>query len=102
MAVAAGYRDLASQLDDADLFRVADLIREATETPGFKFLLDSVAEKERKAINRLVNRTAKPEDIRFDQGLVEGLRCIHEAATSILSLAEEREATANRKLEQTA
>lgn len=89
-------------MSDADLFRTADLIREAVQAPGFKFLRDSVAEKEAKAINRLVNRSAKPEDIRFDQGLVEGLRCFHEAATSILALADEREATANHQLEQTA
>lgn len=100
MAVAAGYRDLASQLQDADLFAMADEIRRVTETPGFKFLRDSIAQKESKAMDRLINRSAKPEDIRFDQGLVDGLRCIHQAADSILAFAAEREAEANRKVEQ--
>lgn len=99
MATTAGYRDLASQLSDADLLRRADEIRHVTELPGFKFLVDSIAEKERKALDRVINRAAKPEDIRFDQGLVEGLRAVHEAATSILQLADEREQKANAQLE---
>lgn len=77
-------------------------MRAVTETPGFKFLVDSVHEKEQKAINRLINATTKPEDIGRLQGLVDGLRCIHEAAASILALAESREAEANRKVEQPA
>jgi hypothetical protein len=101
MAVAAGYRDLASQLSDPDLFMVADEIRQVIETPGFKFVVDSIAEREGKMLARLLNESTRPEDIPRLRGLVAGLRSVHEAAESILLLADEREKEANRKVEHT-
>jgi hypothetical protein len=97
---AAAYRHLARQLEDADLFRTADLVRETLATPGFKFIADSIAEHERKMNDQLLNETTKPEDIGRLRGLITGLRAMQEAGKSILEYAEERESKANERLRQ--
>jgi hypothetical protein len=96
---AAGYRHLARQLEDPDLFRIADEIKETMATPGWGFVVDSIAEHERRMTNQLLNETAKDEDIPRLRGLVVGLRSMQEAAQSILALADEHETKA--KLEAT-
>lgn len=83
-----------------DLLRKADEVRHVIEHPGFKFLVDSIAEREGKMLARLLNESTRPEDIPRLRGLVAGLRSIHEAADSILTFADEREKEANRKVEQ--
>jgi hypothetical protein len=88
---AAAYRHLARQLEDADLFRTADLVRETLATPGFKFIADSIAEHERKMNDQLLNETTKPEDIGRLRGLITGLGRCRKRAQSILEYAEERE-----------
>lgn len=85
-------------MEDADLFRTADLVREATATPGWKFIADSIEEHERKMNDQLLNETTKPEDIGRLRGLITGLRSMQQAAQSILDYAEEREAKANDRI----
>lgn len=100
MAAAAGYRHLARQLEDADLFVTADLIREAMATPGWKFVRDSIAEHERRMNDQLLNASTRPEEVVRLRGLVLGLRSMEGAAQSILELAEEREQRANERVQQ--
>src|SRR3954463_8814939 len=97
---AAAYKHLARQLEDADLFRTADLIRETVDTPGFKFLRDSIAEPRQKMLAQLLNETTRPEEITRLRGLIAGLDSMEQAAQSILEFAEEREAKANQRLAQ--
>lgn len=94
---AAAYRHLARQLEDPDLFTSADLLRETMATPGWKLLVDSIAEHESRMLAQLLNETTKPEEIPRLRGLVQGLRSVHEAADSILALADEREADARAR-----
>lgn len=96
---AAAYRHLARELDLPDLVMQADLIRETTQTPGWGFLVASIAEHKRKMLDQLLHETTKADDVPRLRGLVNGLGCVEEAAEAILSLAKEREAEAKRNLE---
>lgn len=96
---AAGYRHLARQLEDPDLFRIVEEIKETMATPGWGFVVDSIAEHERRMTTQLLNETCKDEDIPRLRGLVAGLRSMQEAAQSIQAFADERLAKA--KLEST-
>jgi hypothetical protein len=94
---AAAYRHLARQWEDPDLFRNADLLRETMATPGWTFVLDAIAEHERRMVAQLLNETTRAEEIPRLRGLVSGLRAMSEAADSILSLAVEREQEARKR-----
>lgn len=95
--VAAGYRHLARQLELSDLLVKADEVRETIATPGWEFLLASVAEHESRMTLQLLNGSTPPDEVTRLRGLIAGLRCISEAAESIVHLAEEREQDAIRK-----
>lgn len=97
---AAAYTHLARQLEPADLFRTADLVRETIATPGWKFLVDSIAEHEGKMLAQLLNETTRPEEIPRLRGLVAGLKATQEAAEAILSHAESREAEERQKAQE--
>lgn len=94
---AAAYRHLARQLELPDLLMQADLVRETMASPGWKLVVDSIAEHEQKMLAQLLNETTKPEEIPRLRGLVTGLRSMQEAADSIVSLAEERLRDAQRE-----
>lgn len=100
MAAQAGYRHLARQYEDVDLFRTADLVREAMATPGWKFVEASIAEHERRMNDRLLNETCRDEEVPRLRGLIAGLRSMREAAESICLYAEEREQEARKTLER--
>lgn len=87
-------------MEDADLFRTAELVREAMATPGWKFVADSIAEHERKMNDQLLNETTKPEDIGRLRGLITGLRSMQAAAQSISDYAMERESAANERVKR--
>jgi hypothetical protein len=95
--VAAGYRHLARQLELSDLLVKADEVKETTRTPGWEFLVASVAEHESRMTAQLLNGSTAPEEVTRLRGLIAGLRCISEAAESIIQLAEEREQDAIRQ-----
>lgn len=97
--VAAAYRHLARQLELPDLLVKADDVRETIATPGWEFLVASVAEHESRMTAQLLNASTPAEEVTRLRGLLAGLRCLSEAAESILALAEQREAEA--KLEST-
>lgn len=97
---AAAYRHLVRQLELPDLLTQADLVRETVATPGWQIVLAAVAEHESRMLAQLLNETTRPEEIPRLRGLVAGLKSMHEAADSILSLAEEREAEANKRIAQ--
>lgn len=97
---AAAYKHLARQLEDADLFRMAELVRETVETPGFKFLRDSIAEHRQKMLAQLLNETTRPEEITRLRGLIAGLDSMEAAAQSITDYATERESAANERLKR--
>lgn len=91
---APAYRHLARQLTLPDLLWKRGQIRLTMETPGWEFLVASIAEHESRMTAQLLNETTKAEDIPRLRGLVAGLRSMQEAADAILTLADEREAEA--------
>jgi hypothetical protein len=94
---AAAYRHLARQMELPDLLTQADLVREAMATPGWEFVVASIAEHEGRMLAQLLHETTKPEEIPRLRGLVNGLRSMQEAADSIVTLAEERLRDAQRE-----
>lgn len=96
---AAAYRHLARQLELPDLLTQADLVRATMATPGWEIVVASIAEHESRMLAQLLNASTRAEEIPRLRGLVDGLRSMQEAADSILSLADEREADATRRLQ---
>lgn len=94
---AAAYRHLIRQMELSDVLMQAELVRETTSTPGWKFLADSIAEHEQRMLAQLLHETTKPEEIPRLRGLVNGLRSMHEAAESIVAYAMERAAEAKQE-----
>jgi hypothetical protein len=78
----------------------ADHVRETIATPGWEFLVASVAEHESRMTAQLLNGTTAPEEVTRLRGLIAGLRCITEAAEAILALADEREKEAIAKAQR--
>jgi hypothetical protein len=94
---AAAYRHLARQMELADLLTQAELVRAAMDTPGWRFIADSIAEHRQKMLAQLLNETTRPEEIPRLRGLVNGLDAMQEAAQSVLDLAQERLAAADQE-----
>lgn len=99
MATAA-YKDLALALKPSDLFLQAELVREATETPGWKFVLASIDHHRERLTTRLVHQSTKPEAVDYLRGQIEALQSMREAAEAIMRLAEEREAEARQQAQE--
>jgi hypothetical protein len=97
---AAAYKHLARQLEDADLFRTADLCARRSKRPASSSSRDSIAEHRQKMLAQLLNETTRPEEITRLRGLIAGLDSMEQAAQSILEFAMEREARANERLRQ--
>lgn len=97
---AAAYRHLSRQLELPDLLVQADQVRETMATPGWEILAAAIGEHESRMMKRLLHETTHAEDIPWLRGLVQGLRSMQEAADSLISHAEEREAEARRKTAQ--
>lgn len=99
MTVAAYTRSLPRDDLPALLYQ-ADMVRETTSTPGWRFVLAAIADHEQQMLARLLNETTKPDDVPRLRGLLAGLAAMREAADSIVSFAEEAEEKANRATAQ--
>lgn len=99
MATAA-YKTNAEKLKLPDLLEHADLIREAIEHPGFKFLQAEIDAHTARLTARLVHQSTKPEQVEYLRGQIEALGAVREAPAAILALAEERETAAKQSREQ--
>lgn len=93
---AAQYRHTVTDLELPDLLVQADLIREATDQPGWQVVLDAIDAHKAKMLQRLLHEGTKPDDIPYLRGLIAGLDSMREAADSITRLAVERETEAKR------
>ncbi len=76
----------------------ADDVREVVETPGWRVVVASVEAREARALQQLLNPTAKAEDIPRLRGLLAGLAGMREAAESIVSYAVAAEEKAKSAL----
>lgn len=90
----AAYTRQARELELPELLTLADIVREATEHPGFKFVASEIEMHRAKLTERLVHASTKPEAVDYLRGQIEALGAITEAAEAIQRLAEERERAA--------
>ena len=91
---AAAYKSQVENLELPELIGQAEIVRDATETPGWRLVQASVDAHRDRMLRRLLNETTKPEDIPYLRGVVAGLESMREAADAIVTLAEERERAA--------
>jgi hypothetical protein len=94
----AAYTHLLEDMPLPDLLMQAEMVRELADHPAWVFVLEVIAEHERKMLARLLNETTKPEEIPRLRGLIAGLQAARDAADTIVSFAVDRERDAKRAI----
>jgi hypothetical protein len=100
MATVPAYTRALHDMELADLLTRAELVREMTETFGWRYLTEAIDQHEQKMLARLLNESTHPEEIPRLRGLLSGLRSAREAAESIISYAAEAEEKARQRTKE--
>lgn len=96
----AAYTSLVDELNLPDLLRQAEDVKALDQHPGWALVTASIDAWREKLLAQLLNPSAKPQDVDRLRGEIRGLLSAREAAASIVGLAEEREAVANKRTAQ--
>lgn len=99
---AAYTHTLPQDMPLGDLLMAAELVKEATQHPGWQHVQDAIQAHHDRMYARLVNESTKVEEVPRLRGLLSGLASMREAAETILAVAEEREAEARKRNMETA